>query len=341
MEEGPLSDSVIDLYLRDEPIIEYYQSDPSLSGVGVSLQSLDRAAVFALALFAVFFGYNWVVMKSAVQYASPFDFAALRTFLGALSLFITLLVLRRPIWPPVFSSLILLGILQTTGNLGMATWALESGGAGKTAVLVYIMPFWTLLFAFLFLGEKLGRRQILGSGIALLGLGFVLVPLQMGEGLFSQMLALGSGFSWAASTITLKKIRQAHPQIDLLTVTAWQMVIGSLPLSLIALLDTQQPILWTPTFVGALIYNILPATAIAFALWYFALSRLPAGIASLGTLVNPVIGVLAAWLQLGERPSLTEGIGIGLILSALVVINLPPQRSPERETPGAQTRGCR
>ncbi len=159
----------------------------------------------------------------------------------------------------------------------------------------------------------------------LVGLGLVLMPLQMGEGLFSTMLALGSGLSWAASTITLKKIRQAHPHIDLLTVTAWQMGIGSLPLAAIALLTNQQPTHWSPTFVIALIYNILPATAIAFSLWYFALSRLSAGIASLGTLVNPVIGVLAAWWQLGERPSLTETLGILLILSALMVISLNPR----------------
>lgn len=279
----------------------------------------------ALALFIVFFGYNWVVMKVAVQYASPFDFVALRTVFGSLCLFLTLILLRRPLRPPLFSGLILLGILQTTGNLGMATWALESGGAGKTAVLVYTMPFWTLVLAYLILGEQLGRRQILGSGIGLVGLGLVLLPLQMGEGLFSNLLALGSGLSWAASTITLKKIRQAHPQSDLLTVTAWQMGIGSLPLAAIALLTTQQPLDWSPTFVVAVIYNILPATAIAFSLWYFALSRLSAGIASLGTLANPVIGVLAAWVQLGERPSSTEAMGMLLILSALMVIGLNPR----------------
>lgn len=124
----------------------------------------------------------------------------------------------------------------------MATWALESGGAGKTAILVYIMPFWTLLLAVLILGERPGGKQLGGSVIALVGLGFVLVPLQIGEGLLSKLLALGSGLSWAASTITLKKIRQAHPQADLLVMTAWQMLIGSLPLSVIAILDTQQPV---------------------------------------------------------------------------------------------------
>ena len=65
---------------------------------------MDRRArdlgVLALALLALIWGYNWVVMKIGLEYAQPFTFSALRTFLGALSLFVLLLVLRRPLRPP-------------------------------------------------------------------------------------------------------------------------------------------------------------------------------------------------------------------------------------------------
>jgi drug/metabolite transporter (DMT)-like permease len=46
-------------------------------------QNIIIKAFFALFLLTLIWGYNWVVMKTAVQYASPFQFAALRTFLGA------------------------------------------------------------------------------------------------------------------------------------------------------------------------------------------------------------------------------------------------------------------
>jgi len=36
-------------------------------------------------------------------------------------------------------------------------------------------------------------------------------------------------------------------------------------------------------------------------LWLYVLNRLSAGTAGLGVLLNPVIGVLAAWIQLGEK----------------------------------------
>ena len=41
----------------------------------------------------------------------------------------------------------------------------------------------------------------------------------------------------------------------------------------------------------------------------------------------PIVGVLAAWLQLGERPSVAEGVGMLLILAALGLLSRG-QREP-------------
>jgi drug/metabolite transporter (DMT)-like permease len=80
------------------------------------------------------------------------------------------------------------------------------------------------------------------------------------------------------------------------------------------------PVVVTLPFVAALAFVALPGTALAWLLWMFALSRLPAGTAGLASLATPIIGVFAAWLQLGERPSGTEWVGIALIVAALVVV---------------------
>jgi drug/metabolite transporter (DMT)-like permease len=121
----------------------------------------------ALALLALIWGYNWVVMKVGLQYAQPFTFSALRTLLGAVGLFALLLVLRRPLRPPPLRWTIAIGLLQTTGFVGLMMWALESGGAGKTSVLTYTMPFWLLLLAWAFLGERLRGVQWLAVALAL------------------------------------------------------------------------------------------------------------------------------------------------------------------------------
>ena len=63
-------------------------SPPSPGGPGPTRRTGRDLGAAALILLALIWGYNWVVMKIGLGYAQPFTFAALRTFLGALSLFL-------------------------------------------------------------------------------------------------------------------------------------------------------------------------------------------------------------------------------------------------------------
>jgi drug/metabolite transporter (DMT)-like permease len=273
----------------------------------------------ALVLLAVIWGYHWVVMKIGLSYADPFTFAALRTFLGALSLFLVLILLRRSLRPQAIGFTIVIGLLQTTGFIGFLMWALQSGGAGKTSVLTYTMPFWLLLMAWAFLGERLRGMQWPAVALALLGLLLVLSPWRL-QGVFSSVLALAGAASWAASAIVVKEL-QKRQDVDLLSLTTWQMLFGSLPLIVIALLVGGAPE-WSASFAWALAYNVVLGNALAFVLWGFALRRLSAGAAGLGTLATPVIGITAAWLQLGEQPTAGEAAGMALIIVALGIVTL-------------------
>jgi drug/metabolite transporter (DMT)-like permease len=135
------------------------------------------------------------------------------------------------------------------------------------------------------------------------------------------MLAVAAGFVWAASAVLVKMMQRRHT-VDILSFTAWQMLVGSIPLGLIALLTFDSAPVWSGSFVAALAFNVLPATALAWVLWIYALQALPAGIAGLGSLAIPVVGVLSAWIQLGERPSSSEAVGMFLVLFALALLTL-------------------
>jgi drug/metabolite transporter (DMT)-like permease len=156
------------------------------------------------------------------------------------------------------------------------------------------------------------------------------MPFSFTKGLFSEALALLSGFSWAAGIVVAKRL-QRRTELDLLSFTTWQMLFGSIPLVLCAFLIPSPPIHWTVPFVATLAYSGILGGAIAWLLWFYALSRLPAGVASLGTLATPVVGVSAAWIQFGETPSFLEAVGMVLIIGALVLNSIQaikPQRSP-------------
>ena len=137
----------------------------------------------------------------------------------------------------------------------------------------------------------------------------------------SALLALLSGVSWGASAIVAKRMYARHPHVDLLSLTAWQMLYAALVMSAVAWLVPQQEVDWQPVVLWALGYSAILATALAWSLWLFVLKNLPASIASLSTLAVPVCSVLFSWWLLGENPGPVEGGGIVLIVLALTIVS--------------------
>lgn len=284
------------------------------------------SAFIALIVLTIIWGYNWVVMKNALQFAGPFQFAALRTFLGAVVLFVVMYFTKRPLGLKEFPTMLVLGLLQTIGFTGLLIWALVEGGAGKTAVLTYTMPFWVILFAWPMLGEKVQGWQWLAVLSAIFGMVLIFDPLHIKADGFSMFLAISSGVSWALSAIISKKLHQRSPELDLLNLTAWPMLLGSIPMVAIALIAPAAPIVWSGYFIFSVLFNVFLSGALAWLLWLYALQILPAGVASMASMLAPVIGVIAAWMQLNEVPDTLESIGMALIAFALVQISIITMR---------------
>lgn len=298
-----------------------------------SKASVTAYAFIALIILAVIWGYNWVVMKYALQFAGPFEFSAMRTFFGALCLMAMLLLLRRPMRPTEIPTLLLLGFLQTASFTGLISWALVAGGAGKTAVLTYAMPFWVMMLAWPMLGEKIRGTQWLAVIFSVIGLVFILDPLHLGSDLLSMMLAIAASICWALAVIVAKKLHHRVPDVDLLSLTAWQMLFGSLPLVIAAFLVPAAPIQWTAGLIGAILFNAVLCNALAWVLWLYALQKLETGVASMTSMLTPVIGVLAAWWQLDEQPYQLEIIGMIMIGLSLLIISIRSMRRHEEVDP--------
>ena len=285
-----------------------------------------RGALIALAVLSLIWSYNWIVMKVVLAYIGPITFSALRYAIGTAVVFALLALRRESMAPTPWRATIAIGVAQTTGFQALVQLALVAGGAGKTALLAYTMPFWVIPLSWMLLDERPGSRQWLFIAVAAAGLLLVLEPWQGLGSASSALLALAGGACWAIGTVLAKRaFRDARTSA--LRLTAWQMLVGTIGLIVLALCMHECSIDWTWQLYGALAYNGILSSGLAWALWLLVVQRLPANLAGLASLVTPLLGVGFAWVLLGEQPDTAEAAGILLMVVALFgVLRKPPLR---------------
>jgi drug/metabolite transporter (DMT)-like permease len=288
----------------------------------------------ALLVLSLTWGYTWVMAKQGLAYAPPFAFAAERAVGGALALFLALKLMGRPIRMVAPGPTLVIGLTQVAGFMALQTWALVEGGPGKTAVLIFTMPIWTLLMAWPILGERIRGSQWLAALSTLAGLLLIIEPWDMHSSLLSKFLGVSAAVCWAIGTILIKRLRSRHP-VDLLALTTWQMILGAVPLVLLALIVPERPTDWSISYIGILAFMCVASTAMCWWLWIYILDRVPAWEASLSVLGTPVVAILSSRLMLGEEFKATEVTGILLIGCGLALLSflgwLSSRRNPLRD----------
>jgi len=276
---------------------------------------------FGLFVLSVTWGYAWVLSKQALAYASPFAFAAERSIGGALALFLVLKLMGKPLKLIAPGPTVAIGLAQISFFMLFSNWALVEGGPGKTAVLIFTMPIWTLLLAWPILGERIRGKQWLAAASTLVGLLLIIEPWSMHTSLFSKFLGVMAALCWAIGTVLIKRLR-ARQQVDLLSLTAWQMLIGAVPLVLLVMIIPGRATDWSAAYIGILAFMSVISTAMCWWLWIILLDRVPAWEASLSVLGTPVVAIISARLTMGEEFKLSEITGIVLIGTGLALLSL-------------------
>jgi drug/metabolite transporter (DMT)-like permease len=279
-------------------------------------------------LLGLLWGFNWPAVRISLTEIAPWTLrAAGMTFAGLVLVAIALargipLAVPREQW----SRLIIAGFLSIAAFNILLAFAQLMAPTSRAAILTFTMPIWATLLALPILGERFDRRRLLGLGLGISGLVCLGLPL-IRSGQFSPGLALAllAALSWALGTIVTKRWPVAAPA---LTIAAWQLLVGGVAAGLGMLVFEGLPVpkLLSPKVAAALSFHILGAQALAYFLWFVVVARLPAGIASLGTLMVPAVGVLGSVLLLGERPTATDWLGLALVVAASGAIMIPASR---------------
>ena len=284
-------------------------------------------AYTAMIAVTVFWGLSFVATKIALETFPTFTLIFIR--FSAAGLFFFFLMLSRGL--PKFSRrdharIFLTALFEPGLYFIFETIGLQYTSAPKTALIIATIPVAVLMFAFLFLGERTSVTSILGIGLSLLGIGILVVgdpqfSWQIEGSLLGDLLIMGAVVTAALYMVSARNLGKEHNALD---ITGYQMMYGALlyvPLFLWELPSVQWSAM-SGRSIGALAYLTLFATCAGFLFCNFALTKLPAGKASVFVNGIPVVTAIGAWFILGESLTMLQICGGIIVLTAVCLTNL-------------------
>ena len=222
-----------------------------------------------------------------------------------------------------FRRILLIGVFMSAGQFGLLYTSMFLGlPAGLTSIVIQIQAAFTVLVAALALREFPNRRQIIGILIGLSGLGVIGLSLQASVPIAAFLVALGASLSWAIGNVIARGVKEGTNGVQM---TVWSALVVPVPLFVLSLLvDGPAEVahaLAHPTWgvVASIVYTAGCASLIGYVIWNSLLARFPASQVAPFSLLVPLVGVLSAWLVLGDRPTVPELIGGVLLLLGVAV----------------------
>ncbi len=300
----------------------------------------SRQALAAALVLILVWGANFSVQKAIFQALSPGGFLFVRYLIiptAATLLLCSRFGLR---WPRVSRAdawaLLRLGLIGHVLHVGLVTYGIHWSTAFSSSLILACGPVFTLLILHWHGLEKLRRGQVIGVGVACLG-----VVAFLSDKLFGGHWQAGAGdlvLLVAASLFSYYTVA-AKPLIERLggvVVMTYAALFGSLPVVLLTLsaglaVDWTQvaPAIWAGTF-----YAVIVSAFIGWLVWGWVNGvRGVARTAPLMYLMPPVAG-LVAWAITGERYSAMKVIGAAITLGGVALAQFTSSpRDPVREAP--------
>ncbi len=138
------------------------------------------------------------------------------------------------------------------------------------------------------------------------------------------LLCVGAALSWGVGNICNRRAQAP----DALSLLVWSSLVPPVPLLALSL-AIEGPHRIGAAFSGldaagvlALAYVVVISTGFGFGTWTWLLHRHPASRVAPFTLLVPPVGLTAAWIARGERPTLAELVGAAIILLGVTLITI-------------------
>ncbi|HYD10994.1 MAG TPA: DMT family transporter [Acidimicrobiales bacterium] len=288
-----------------------------------------------LLLLAFVWGWSFLFIKVGVEGMTPTAVAAARITLGALALQLVLRLRKTPLptdrtfWRHAAVTAVLANIIPFT----LLAWGEERITSALTAVLNASTPLFTVLAGGLLLKDRVGKREIAG-----LALGMVGVAVAAGVGgsdfadssVWGSAAAVGAGAGYGAALAYTKKHLLGVPAEIAAT---GQLTAGAVMLLPVAALTTAtEGIDLEPHRVLAIVLLGAVGTGFAYLLYYRSVAELGPTTTSLVTYLIPPIAVVVGVVALDETFHWRVVFGGALIVAGIAIVQdrlrWPGRRAP-------------
>jgi O-acetylserine/cysteine efflux transporter len=280
---------------------------------------VSRRDTLLAVLVATMWGINFVVIDRGMVGIPPLLFLTIR-FVVVLGLAIWF-VPRPPVpWPTVVG----VGAFMSLGQFAFLYVSMAAGmPAGLASLVLQAQVVLTVAIAAGVLREMPTTYQVAGVALGVTGL----VVVGVGRGghvpVGALLLCLAAALSWAVGNV----ISRASGAKGGLSLTVWSALVVPLPaLALTLLVDGPAKVREGLAAFGwqaglSTLYTAGISTVVAYGIFNALLSRNPAPAVVPWILLVPVVGVVSAWVVLGERPTTGELLGGVLLVAGALVAN--------------------
>lgn len=288
------------------------------------MEKTKTRGVLILIFIMIVWGSSYALTKSVVEKLPPMCFAFIRFFIASLCLLPVYLQHRRRhrdvLTTADYIRLTLMGLTGVTGYYVLFNFSLLYTTASVGALIQGLIPILIALFGILFLGENVGRRQIVGIIISFVGVAIVgLITQDTGHKtntFLGNFLMFGSVICWTVYTLLSRKSNH----LDSITTTFVGGCAGTallLPMAVYEYVHLDTPIRLAPFDWTVVIYLGAVSSALCYLLYNQALQSLPAALVGNFLNLDILVGVVIAVLFLHETISPWQIVGAALILSGL------------------------
>lgn len=283
----------------------------------------SRQRLLLVVVLAAVYATCYSAIKAGLAYAPPLRFAGLRAVLGGAALLGLVAVLRKPLLPPrrLWPGVAALAATGTFLSFGAMFLSPGRTGAGIASVLGNTGPLLVVVLAAIFLEEPVTRAKAAALSLGLAGVTLIAYPAitdPSRRGALGAVLPLLAAGGTAVQSVIVKRleIREA-----VLPVTAWQFVVGGLPLLLVsAVVERGASITWSGPFVSLFLFLTLVGTSAATALWFWLVQDNDVGRLTLQLFLVPVLGLILATALFRETIGTLEAAGILLVVVGIGLV---------------------